>query len=397
MKIVTLEDITKIREGKILVTTNGTFDVLHIGHVRILQEAKSFGDVLLVLVNSDASVKMNKGPTRPIIPESERMEMLAALSCVDYVLKFDEKEVTSLLEKIKPDVHLKGGTFLPERVQAEKSLVESWNGKHVCLEPIGNYSTTNILEKISSLGKGKKLEGKVALITGASRGIGRAIALAFAREGAKVGIHFNSSQQDAEEILAEVNKLSSGILIAADISTLKDFTSLVSPLLDSYGRIDILVNNAGYYGQHAFLGARLSEWDATMNVNLRAPYFLSEAVAQVMLQQSSGVIINIASDAAFQAKKDSGIDYGISKAGLVYFTESLAVTLAPHIRVNALAPGYTLTDKYKDKKEMIENGNPLKKMNTPKDIAEIALFLASEKSKNITGQTFLIDNGRSLV
>ena len=152
MKIIALQDITTIRSGKKLVTTNGSFDVLHVGHLRILQEAKRQGDILLVLVNSDASVKLNKGVLRPIVPEIERMEMLSGLACVDYVLKFDEKEVLSLLEKIKPNVHVKGGTFLPERVATEKALVESFGGKHICLPEHIGYSTTNIIQRIQSLG-----------------------------------------------------------------------------------------------------------------------------------------------------------------------------------------------------------------------------------------------------
>lgn len=147
-KIISLDDIPRIRQGKKLVTTNGTFDILHVAHLRILQEAKRFGDVLLVLVNSDASVRLNKGTGRPIIPEDERMEVLAGLACVDYVLKFGDKEVLSLLEVIKPDVHVKGGTFVPERVAMERELVESYGGKHVCLPEYKGYSVTKIITSL---------------------------------------------------------------------------------------------------------------------------------------------------------------------------------------------------------------------------------------------------------
>jgi len=150
-KIITIKDVPKIREGKALVTTNGTFDLLHVAHLKILQKAKKKGDLLLVLVNSDASVKLNKGQSRPIIPEQERMEMLAGLDCVDYIILFNDKEVINTLEKVKPNIHVKGGTFIPERVAGEKSLVESWGGQHICLGEIPGYSSTNILEKIQSL------------------------------------------------------------------------------------------------------------------------------------------------------------------------------------------------------------------------------------------------------
>jgi rfaE bifunctional protein nucleotidyltransferase chain/domain len=149
-KIIEIADIPRIRTNKKLVTTNGTFDIMHIAHVKTLEEAKKLGDKLLVLVNSDSSVKLNKDPSRPIIPEEERIEMLAALECVDYVLLFEDKEVQSTLEKVKPDIHVKGGTFIPERVASEKALVESWGGKHICLVEIPGYSTTDIIKKIKS-------------------------------------------------------------------------------------------------------------------------------------------------------------------------------------------------------------------------------------------------------
>lgn len=116
-----------------------------------MQQAKSYGDVLIVLVNSDSSVQANKGKSRPIVPLAERMEMLASLDCVDYVFPFDEPEVMDCLKKIRPNVHVKGGTYIPERVESEKNLVEQFGGKHICLGKIGDYSSTNIIEKIRHL------------------------------------------------------------------------------------------------------------------------------------------------------------------------------------------------------------------------------------------------------
>ncbi len=147
-RLISLDEIGCLREGKVLVTTNGTFDVLHVAHLRILQEARKLGDMLLVLVNSDRSVKENKGDSRPFVPEDERIELLAGLSCVDFVMKFDDCEVTGTLEKIKPDVHVKGGTVIPERIGREKQFVESWGGRHICLGKIGEYSSTSLIEKI---------------------------------------------------------------------------------------------------------------------------------------------------------------------------------------------------------------------------------------------------------
>ena len=151
MKIIDLAQVAEIRGNRILVTTNGTFDILHVGHLRILQQARLMGDILLVLVNSDISVRLNKTPQRPIIPENERMELLAGLTCVDYVSKFDDRDVVPVLARIKPDIHVKGGTFIPERVRQEKQIVESHGGRHFCLGKIGDYSSTNLIEKIAGI------------------------------------------------------------------------------------------------------------------------------------------------------------------------------------------------------------------------------------------------------
>ena len=132
----------------LLVTTNGTFDLLHRGHVEILQQAKRMGDKLVVLINSDASVKRNKGEERPIMNQEDRKFMLESLSCVDEVHIFDEDTPLEVLKSLQPDIHVKGGSFLPERIEEEKALIESWGGTHVCLPLKEGYSTTNIIKKI---------------------------------------------------------------------------------------------------------------------------------------------------------------------------------------------------------------------------------------------------------
>ncbi|MBL7206836.1 MAG: adenylyltransferase/cytidyltransferase family protein [Candidatus Aenigmarchaeota archaeon] len=151
-KIKTLDQLEKIvgilkNEGKTIVTTNGVFDILHVGHVRYLQEAKSTGDVLIVGLNSDESVKKIKGPKRPIVPEEERLEMLTALDCVDYVFTFSETTPHTYLEVIKPHIHVKGGDYTPERV-IERTLLEKINAKLYLANNIQNKSTTNIVKKI---------------------------------------------------------------------------------------------------------------------------------------------------------------------------------------------------------------------------------------------------------
>ena len=152
-KIKTIEEIVKIsnklrEENKTIVTTNGSFDILHLAHVNLLEKAKKEGDVLIVLVNSDDSIKKLKGENRPIISENERALMLSALECVDYVVIFDEDNPLSLLEKIKPHKHVKGGSWDEERIRAEKELLAKWNGKFKNFELEEGYSTTNIIDKI---------------------------------------------------------------------------------------------------------------------------------------------------------------------------------------------------------------------------------------------------------
>ena len=152
-KVKTKEEIIEIcdklrAEGKKIATTNGSFDVLHMAHVRYLQDAREQADILIVLVNSDSSVKAFKGENRPIVPENERADMLAALGCVDYVVIFDEAKPLDLLKEMKPNFHIKGGTYIPERVKEEKDLVESWGGQHITLPESEGYSTTNLINKI---------------------------------------------------------------------------------------------------------------------------------------------------------------------------------------------------------------------------------------------------------
>lgn len=152
-KIVEEKGLIKVirdlkQKGKKVVTTNGTFDILHLAHINILKKAKSSGDILAVLVNSDASVKINKGPKRPIVPEQERASMLAALECVDYVMIFNDEKVKDLLLRLKPSIHFKGGTFIEKRIEEEKRVMESIGGKLILSEEIKGYSTTDTIKKI---------------------------------------------------------------------------------------------------------------------------------------------------------------------------------------------------------------------------------------------------------
>ena len=157
-KIKSIEELKNLvenlkKQNKKIVTKNGVFDILHIGHIRYLKEAKKLGDILIVALNSDSSTKIIKGPKRPLNNENDRAEALASLECVDYVIIFNEKDPIKIIEKIKPDVHVKGGDYKIGQI-IEKDTVEKNNGKIVLIPEIKGYSTTDLIKKIAGLYKG---------------------------------------------------------------------------------------------------------------------------------------------------------------------------------------------------------------------------------------------------
>jgi D-beta-D-heptose 7-phosphate kinase/D-beta-D-heptose 1-phosphate adenosyltransferase len=159
-KIKTSEEIREIsgklrQENRIIVTTNGSFDILHYAHINLLKKAKQEGDFLIVLLNSDSSIKRFKGEKRPIIPQDERALMLEALEYVDYIVIFEEDKPLKLLEIIKPHKHIKGGSFIPERIKEEQELLQGWGGEFKNFELDDSFSTTNIINKILKNHNGK--------------------------------------------------------------------------------------------------------------------------------------------------------------------------------------------------------------------------------------------------
>jgi len=246
------------------------------------------------------------------------------------------------------------------------------------------------------------LEGKVALVTGASRGIGRAIALAFADAGADVAISgrkLPDLEVVAEEIKAKGRK---SMALASHIAKIDDSKTLVAKVKSEWGRIDILVNNAGtnpYYGP--LLDAEEWAWDVTMNVNLKGPFLLSQLVAKVMREQGGGSIINLASIAGI-IPSELNI-YSVTKAGLIMLTKVMAKEWGQYkIRVNAIAPGVVKTRlsealwKEPTKGEEAARSKALGYIGLPEDIAGAALFLASDASSYLTGETILVDGGESV-
>jgi len=153
-EVKTLDELIGIREdlradGKIIVTTSGCFDVLHAAHVRFFEKAKNEGDVLAIFLNSDDSVRANKGPERPIYSQNDRAYVLAAIRWIDYVTIFDELEPLELIRTIQPDVHVKGGSYIPERIEREKELVESFGGRYAIFPLEEGYSSTKGIEALS--------------------------------------------------------------------------------------------------------------------------------------------------------------------------------------------------------------------------------------------------------
>lgn len=248
------------------------------------------------------------------------------------------------------------------------------------------------------------LEGKVALITGGSRGIGKAIALAFADAGADVAVS-SRKLPDLEEVAEEIKKRGRrSLAIAAHIGRTEDRERLVRQVKEGLGRIDILVNNAAtnpYYGD--VLGVDEGVWDKTMEVNLKGYFFMSQAVARVMIEQGGGCIINMASEAGIMPYPKLAV-YDISKAGILMMTKIMARELGKYnIRVNAIAPGWVQTrfsramwENPQELKEVLDH-TVLGKLAQPEDVIGAALLLASDASRHITGETIIIDGGYSLM
>ncbi|MCX6006011.1 MAG: glucose 1-dehydrogenase [Chloroflexi bacterium] len=246
------------------------------------------------------------------------------------------------------------------------------------------------------------LKGKVAIVTGASRGIGKAIALEMAKSGADLVVvsrKIADLEKTADEIKAMGRK---AIAVAAHIGRLEDIATVVAKAKEAYGKIDILVNNAATNPtMDSALDATDRAWDSIMNLNLKGLFFLAQAVAKVMKEHGGGVIINVSSVAG--VTPDILPIYSISKAGVNMATKVMAQQWAPYgIRANTLSPGQTKTqfsealwgnpDIYK----VIMDRTPLKRIADPQDMANAAVFLASDKSSFITGQNFLVDGGLSI-
>ncbi len=245
-----------------------------------------------------------------------------------------------------------------------------------------------------------RLAGRVALITGGARGIGRAIAEEFLKEGAKVVI-LDVLQEELSRTVSELSRLGDVMGLRVDITNKEEVVRAVGKVVEKHGRIDILVNNAGIFSSTPFEDLTEEQWDKVMSVNLKAAVFLTKEVVKYMKNQGHGKIINMSSLAAHVGGIFAGVDYAVSKAGLICFTKSLAKRLAKYgILVNAIAPGVIdtpMTAPWPDevKKSFIQK-IPLSRLGRPDEVAKVAVFLASDDSNYITGQVINVDGGISI-
>ncbi len=240
-------------------------------------------------------------------------------------------------------------------------------------------------------------KGKVAVITGASRGIGRSIALALATKGAKI-VAVDIDLAATEAVVAELKQLEfEAVAVQGNVTVAEDAENMIVAAVQAFGRVDILVNNAGITRDGLLLRMKEEDWDAVLTVNLKGAFLCTRAVAKVMTKQRSGRIINIASVVG-QMGNAGQANYCASKAGLIGLTKSNARELAKRsITVNAVAPGFiatAMTDALSEKvRDELTAQIPLERLGSPEDIANAVLFLAAEASGYITGQVIAVNGG----
>lgn len=242
------------------------------------------------------------------------------------------------------------------------------------------------------------LNGKVAIITGASRGIGKSIAQEFIRQGAKVAFTYRSSKEKARALEAELSANGGEVQgFQSDAAQMVEAEKLVSDVVEAFGTVDIVVNNAGITDDTLLMRMSEDQWDRVIDVNLKSCFALTKAVLRTMLKARSGSIINVSSVVGVQGNAGQA-NYAASKAGILGFTKSVALELGSrNIRCNAIAPGFIETEMTAALDETTVQGwreaIPLKRGGKPEDVANLCVFLASDMSSYITGQTICVDGG----
>lgn len=243
-----------------------------------------------------------------------------------------------------------------------------------------------------------QLRGKTAIITGASRGIGKSIALTLAAQGANVVINYSKNEKAAMAVADEVKKMGvSALVLKADVSKFDEVENFVDKVLKEFDGIDILVNNAGITKDNLLIRMSEEDFDSVMKVNMKGVFNFTKSVSRIMMKQRHGKIINISSVVGIKGNAGQS-NYAAAKSAIIGFTKSIAIELASRgINVNAIAPGYIESDMTavlpEKVREQMKNIIPLKRSGAPLDIANGVLFLASEYSDYITGQVINIDGG----
>src|SRR5690625_4948079 len=242
------------------------------------------------------------------------------------------------------------------------------------------------------------LQGKIALVTGSSRGIGKAIALELGRQGANVAVNYAGNEQKAEEVVQELETIGvQAIKIKANVENESEVKGMVKEVISTFDNLHILVNNAGITRDNLLMRMKVSEFDDVIETNLKGAFLCTKAVTRQMMKQRSGRIINIASIVGVSGNPGQA-NYVAAKAGVIGLTKSTAKELATrNILVNAIAPGFITTDMTdiltEEQKEAILSQIPLDRLVEPKDIAKVVHFLATDASKYITGHTIHVDGG----